>query len=197
MCAKLMRDAYGNIKNDPGYSIDTRYLSFPFSQYRHSDNMSAEPRRYSNLIDPALIVFHEAAFSSATILACEYGEKRFIHYASYPLLDDVLIDAELNTDLEFLLDYAGYGFASQLESMSAHDALDFVERVSEMKRKTDRESILDRVTPRFSTREEAEAWYHSEPLPGFSGATAMQLVSQGRAKEVLDYIDAVDAGGYA
>ncbi len=43
----------------------------------------------------------------------------------------------------------------------------------------------------------AFAWYRSEPLPGFSGQTAMQLVKSGRADEVLEYIDAVDAGIYA
>jgi hypothetical protein len=43
----------------------------------------------------------------------------------------------------------------------------------------------------------AYAWYRSEPLPGFSGQTAMQLVRAGRAADVLDYIDAVDAGVYA
>ena len=41
------------------------------------------------------------------------------------------------------------------------------------------------------------AWYRSEPLPGFSGQTAMQLVRSGRADDVLDYIDAVDAGVFA
>ena len=34
-------------------------------------------------------------------------------------------------------------------------------------------------------------------MPGFSGMTAMQLVREGRADEVLDYIDAVDAGVHA
>jgi len=43
----------------------------------------------------------------------------------------------------------------------------------------------------------AYAWYRSEPLPGLSGQTAMQLVRSGRAQEVLDYIDAVDAGIHA
>ncbi|MCR6727119.1 DUF2384 domain-containing protein [Agrobacterium fabrum] len=37
----------------------------------------------------------------------------------------------------------------------------------------------------------------SEPLSGFSGHTAMQLVRDGRAHEVLEYIDAIDAGVHA
>lgn len=43
----------------------------------------------------------------------------------------------------------------------------------------------------------AYAWLRSEPLQGFSGQTAMQLMRQGRAEEVLDFIDAVDAGVHA
>ena len=57
--------------------------------------------------------------------------------------------------------------------------------------------IINKVEPRFGSALLAYAWYRSEPLPGFSGHTAMQLVRDGRADEILDYIDAVDAGVYA
>jgi len=57
--------------------------------------------------------------------------------------------------------------------------------------------IIDRMEVRFGAAPIAYAWYRSEPLPGFSGQTAMQLVRSGRAGEVLDYIDAVDAGVHA
>jgi len=57
--------------------------------------------------------------------------------------------------------------------------------------------ILNKVEPRFGSALMAYAWYRSEPLAGFSGQTAMQLVRNGRADEVLDYIDAVDAGVHA
>ena len=43
----------------------------------------------------------------------------------------------------------------------------------------------------------AYAWYRSEPLAGFGGLTAMQLVREGHAGDVLEYIDAVDAGIHA
>lgn len=59
------------------------------------------------------------------------------------------------------------------------------------------QAILDRVARRFSSLDEAAAWYHSEPLPGLSGRTAAELTAQGRAAEVLAYIDAVDAGLHA
>jgi len=57
--------------------------------------------------------------------------------------------------------------------------------------------IVNKVEPRFVSAVVAYAWYRSEPLPGFSGQTAMQLVRNGRADEVLDYVDAVDAGVHA
>lgn len=57
--------------------------------------------------------------------------------------------------------------------------------------------VINKVEPRFGSALMAYAWYRSEPLVGFSGRTAMQLVRDGRADEVLDYIDAVDAGVYA
>jgi uncharacterized protein (DUF2384 family) len=54
--------------------------------------------------------------------------------------------------------------------------------------------VINKVEQRFGSSLMAYAWYRSEPLPGFSGQTAMQLVRSGRADDVLDYIDAVDAG---
>jgi hypothetical protein len=57
--------------------------------------------------------------------------------------------------------------------------------------------VINKVEPRFGSALIAYAWYRSEPLPGFSGQTAMQLVRGGRADEVLDYVDAVDAGVHA
>ena len=57
--------------------------------------------------------------------------------------------------------------------------------------------VIDRVEPRFGSALMAYAWYRSATLPGFSGQTAMQLVRSGRAEDVLDYMDAVDAGVHA
>lgn len=57
--------------------------------------------------------------------------------------------------------------------------------------------VINKVEPRFGSALIAYAWYRSEPLSGFSGQTAMQLVGSGRVDEVLEYIDAVDAGIYA
>lgn len=57
--------------------------------------------------------------------------------------------------------------------------------------------VLNKVEPRFGSPLMAYAWYRSEPLPGFGGSTAMQLVQEGKAQQVLEYIDAVDAGVFA
>jgi hypothetical protein len=57
--------------------------------------------------------------------------------------------------------------------------------------------VINKVEPRFGSALMAYAWYRSEPLSGFSNQTAMQLVRDGRADDVLDYVDAVDAGIHA
>ena len=57
--------------------------------------------------------------------------------------------------------------------------------------------IINKVEPRFGSSLIAYAWLRSEPLAGFDGRTAMQLVQDGRAGDVLDYVDAVDAGVHA
>lgn len=54
--------------------------------------------------------------------------------------------------------------------------------------------ILAKVEPRFGSVQSVREWYETQPLPGFSGATAAQLARAGRADEVLAYIDAVDHG---
>lgn len=55
-------------------------------------------------------------------------------------------------------------------------------------------NVLDKVGPRFGSLVIAYAWIRSHPLPAFGGDTAMDLIREGRAVDVLTYIDAVDAG---
>lgn len=57
--------------------------------------------------------------------------------------------------------------------------------------------VLNRVEQGAGSPLMAYAWYRSVPLPGFDGRTAMQLVQEGDAEQVLDYLDAVDAGIHA
>lgn len=54
--------------------------------------------------------------------------------------------------------------------------------------------IINRVEPRFGTPAIAYAWYRSEPLAGFSGLTAMQLVQDGHADWVHDYLTEIEHG---
>ncbi len=61
----------------------------------------------------------------------------------------------------------------------------------------DTREILALVTPRFENAEAAYEWFSTEPLPGFSGSTAMDLIRAGRVSAVIDYIKAVDAGIYS
>ncbi|WP_137155050.1 DUF2384 domain-containing protein [Rhizobium sp. FKL33] len=57
--------------------------------------------------------------------------------------------------------------------------------------------IVNRIIMRFSHEAEAWDWFNSTPLPGHGSATARDLVREGRAQEVLAYIDSVDAGVHA
>lgn len=57
--------------------------------------------------------------------------------------------------------------------------------------------IITKLAPRFESAQVAYAWYRSQPIPSFSNQTAMQLVKAGRANEVLEFIDAIDAGVYS
>ena len=57
--------------------------------------------------------------------------------------------------------------------------------------------ILQVLEPKFERPELALEWFNTGILPGFSGATARNLVEAGRGQEVLDHIAAVDAGIHA
>ncbi|QRF64932.1 hypothetical protein [Ponticoccus alexandrii] len=57
--------------------------------------------------------------------------------------------------------------------------------------------VLNKVSPRFGSGRIAFAWLRSEPLSGFGGLTAMQLLKRGKIEELLDFIDSVDAGVHA
>src|SRR5258708_578569 len=99
-----------------------------------------------------------------------------------------------------LVRYADDGFFVPRTAGLGKDAVQRKERVRSDKtqrRLREMVEIINKVEPRFGSALMAYAWYRSEPLPGFSGLTAMQLVRSGRVDEVLEYIDAVDAGVHA
>jgi hypothetical protein len=111
-------------------------------------------------------------------------------YADHGLFAPVKIATALRTTSEEVARSAGLG----------RDAVQRKDRVRSDKtqrRLREMVEIINKVEPRFGSAMMAFAWYRSEPLPGFSGRTAMQLVKEGKASEVLELIDAVDAGVYA
>ena len=57
--------------------------------------------------------------------------------------------------------------------------------------------ILNRVETAAGSPLAAYAWFRSEPLPGFGGATPDQLLREGNADHVHAYLDRVMAGGYS
>ena len=57
--------------------------------------------------------------------------------------------------------------------------------------------ILNRVEAETGSPLAAYAWFRSEALPGFGGATPDLLLRQGKADQVHAYLDRVMAGGYA
>jgi uncharacterized protein (DUF2384 family) len=98
-----------------------------------------------------------------------------------------LIASRLMTSVEDVARSSGLG----------RDALSRRDRIGSAKTQTrlrEMLEVLNRASPRFGSDLVAYAWYRSEPLAGFGGMTAMHLVGQGRAAEVMDYINAVDAG---
>lgn len=113
-----------------------------------------------------------------------------LEYADHGVFAPSKIAAAFRTTSEEVARSAGLG----------RDAVQRKERLrSDKTQRRLREMIevINKTSPRFGSPLIAYAWYRSEPLPGFSGQTAMQLVQNGRASDVLEYIDAVDAGVYA
>ena len=57
--------------------------------------------------------------------------------------------------------------------------------------------IINRVLPWCGSVQQAFAWYPAQPIPAFGDQTAENLVRQGRAGHVLDYLGSIALGGYA
>ncbi len=74
---------------------------------------------------------------------------------------------------------------------------DQIQSVRTQRRLREPAEVLELVEPRLGSELMARAWYRSRPLPGFNGQSAMQLVREGKAQRVLEFVDAVDVGVYA
>jgi hypothetical protein len=45
--------------------------------------------------------------------------------------------------------------------------------------------------------EQAIFWFHNEPIPAFGNTTALSICERGHSKELIEYIKALEMGGYA
>lgn len=57
--------------------------------------------------------------------------------------------------------------------------------------------ILSMVVEMAGDESRAAVWFKHQPIPGWAGMTAYDLVREGRADEVLRYLEAVRSGVYA
>ncbi len=57
--------------------------------------------------------------------------------------------------------------------------------------------ILNRILNWTGSLAGAFAWYRSQPIPSFGDKTAEELVKEGRAKAVRNYLSRINEGGYA
>lgn len=58
-------------------------------------------------------------------------------------------------------------------------------------------TIIARATELLGDEPRAIAWFRFQPLPGFDGKTAEELVAEGQAEAVLNHLDALENGGFA
>lgn len=57
--------------------------------------------------------------------------------------------------------------------------------------------ILNRIEPWAGSISAAWSWYRSYPIASLGGLTAEELLAQGRANEVREYLFLIAEGGYA
>ncbi|MFC5587008.1 MbcA/ParS/Xre antitoxin family protein [Nitratireductor kimnyeongensis] len=57
--------------------------------------------------------------------------------------------------------------------------------------------ILAMATEMAGNEHRAVIWFKHQPIPGWAGKTAYDLVGEGKADKVLTYLEAVRAGVYA
>lgn len=65
------------------------------------------------------------------------------------------------------------------------------------RREADRHVVVSFVEHRFDSREQAERWYETVPVPGLGKKTAAQLVAENRGDWVIHAINAIEAGVHA
>ncbi|MEA3643286.1 MAG: antitoxin Xre/MbcA/ParS toxin-binding domain-containing protein [Lamprobacter sp.] len=82
----------------------------------------------------------------------------------------------------------------------SRDALSKRARITSTKtqqRLRDTVDIINRAIPWAGSTARAFAWFRSQPLPSFGDKTAEDLLKEGRAQAVKDYLSRIADGGYA
>lgn len=54
--------------------------------------------------------------------------------------------------------------------------------------------LYAKLASRFVSDDQMRKWLQDEAIPGFSGLTGKDLLSLGRADQLISFVDAVDAG---
>ena len=57
--------------------------------------------------------------------------------------------------------------------------------------------IIARASELAGGDDRAILWFRHQPIAGFGGSTAEELVVAGHGRAVIDYLEALDAGSYA
>ncbi len=57
--------------------------------------------------------------------------------------------------------------------------------------------ILSMATEMTGSEQRAAIWFKQQPIPGWAGKTAFDIVRDGKADKVLAYLEAVRSGVYA
>ena len=57
--------------------------------------------------------------------------------------------------------------------------------------------ILSMATEMTGSQQRAALWFKHQPIPGWAGKSAIDLVREGKAENVLTYLEAVRSGVYA
>jgi uncharacterized protein (DUF2384 family) len=57
--------------------------------------------------------------------------------------------------------------------------------------------ILTMAEEMAGNKQRAATWFEQQPIPGWDGKTAYDLVQEGKADKVMDYLEAVKSGVYS
>lgn len=105
----------------------------------------------------------------------------------------VRVDA-LEARLRLTSEHLAQSVGLRREAISKKDRVDSPKTQSRLR---DLVIILSRVERWAGSLPQAYAWYRAQPLPSFGDRTAESLVREGRAADVLAYLDRIAEGGYA